>query len=581
MTPDTPGLKEAGVTGQSPEPAPSRCRWTWLVLVLIVLFTAGVRFRLRDMPLERDEGEYAYAGQLILQGIPPYALAYNMKFPGTYVAYALIMSVFGQTPAGIHLGYILVNAAGIILVFFLSARLVGDGAALAASAIYACLSLSQGLLGMAAHATHFVIVPALGGLLLLLKQHPPNISPSITRRKEAQTSSGEMSEPPHVGCYKKLTSPVGLLRCFCSGTLLGVALLMKQPGAFFALFAIGWLIWIQPRPIVPRRLAQSIGALVLGLITPIAITGIWLWHSGVFDKFWFWTIDYAREYASEYPGLKFMLHRLFNRTPGLIDAVICVAVPGLIVLWRKADRSIAVFVTGWFAFSSAAIFPGFNFWPHYYILCLPAAALLAGTAITFASEFFGRHRRFVLAMLPGMALAALLVGEVIRERALFFQATPIEACRLIYGWNPFPESMQIGKYIDEHADKNAGIAVFGSEPEIYFFSHRHSATGYIYTYGLMESQPYAERMQREMMDEIQTAKPEYVIWVEIATSWAIRPDANPMIFDWAQQYVNTGYQRVGVLDIYAGKRTDIRWDAEAQKLPPQSVTYLSIFKRSD
>ena len=533
------------------------------------------------MPLERDEGEYAYAGQLILQGIPPYALAYNMKFPGTYCAYALIMSVFGQTPAGIHLGFTLVNAAGIILVFLLGARLVGDGAALAASAIYACLSLSQALLGTAAHATHFVNVPALCGLLLLLKRHESSASFGSSRREEAQTSPDGMSEPPHVGCYEVLYPTVGWLRCFSSGLLLGVALLMKQPGAFFALFAIGWLIWIQPRPIDPRRLVVSLSVFGLGLLTAIAITGIWLWHAGVFGKFWFWTIDYAREYATEYPGLKFTLHRLFSRTPPLIDALFCVAVPGLIVLWRKADRSVAVFVTGWFAFSTAAIFPGFNFWPHYYVLCLPAAALLAGTAVACASGFFQRHQQSVLALLPGVVLIGLLIREVVRERALFFEAGPIEACRLVYGWNPFPESMQIGKYLDTHADKSARIAVIGSEPQIYFFSHRHSATGYIYTYGLMESQPYAERMQREMIDEIEAAKPEYVIWVEIATSWAIRPDANPMIFDWAQQYVNNGYQRIGVLDIYAGQRTDIRWDAEAQKLPPQSVTYLSVFKRKD
>jgi hypothetical protein len=500
------------------------------------------------------------------------------------------MSVFGQTPAGIHLGFTLVNAVGIILVFLLGARLVGGGAALAASAIYACLSLSQALLGTAAHATHFVIVPALWGLLLLIgRRHSPDRGENgqeapitcSSRREEALIPSRRVLEPPHVGCYEVLYPPVGWLRCFCSGLLLGIALLMKQPGAFFALFAIGWLVWIQPRPIDPRRLVASLSVFGLALLTPIVVTGIWLWNAGVFGKFWFWTIDYAREYATEYPGLKFTLHRLFSRTPPLIDALFCVAVPGLIVLWRKADRSVAVFVTGWFAFSTAAIFPGFNFWPHYYVLCLPAAALLAGRAVACASGFFQRHQQSMLAMLPGAVLAGLLVCEVVRERAVFFQAGPIEACRLIYGWNPFPESMEIGKYLDTHADKNARVAVIGSEPQIYFFSHRHSATGYIYTYGLMESQPYAERMQREMIDEIEAAKPEYVIWVEIATSWAIRPDANPMIFDWAQQYVNTGYQRVGVLDIYAGQRTDIRWDADAQKLPPQSVTYLSVFKRSD
>jgi len=77
------------------------------------MFFSMIRFRLRDMPLERDEGEYAYAGQLLLEGIPPYQLAYNMKLPGTYAAYAGILTLFGQSAQAVHLGLILVNAATI------------------------------------------------------------------------------------------------------------------------------------------------------------------------------------------------------------------------------------------------------------------------------------------------------------------------------------------------------------------------------------------------------------------------------------------------------------------------------------
>jgi hypothetical protein len=51
----------------------------WIFVALAILLTLVVRVRLRDMPLERDEGEYAYAGQLILQGVPPYKDAFNMK----------------------------------------------------------------------------------------------------------------------------------------------------------------------------------------------------------------------------------------------------------------------------------------------------------------------------------------------------------------------------------------------------------------------------------------------------------------------------------------------------------------------
>src|SRR5438876_3693373 len=76
----------------------------WIFLAAIVLgLVIAIRIRLLAIPLERDEGEYAYASQLMLQGIAPYKLAYNMKFPGTYAAYAVMMSIFGQTIIGIDL----------------------------------------------------------------------------------------------------------------------------------------------------------------------------------------------------------------------------------------------------------------------------------------------------------------------------------------------------------------------------------------------------------------------------------------------------------------------------------------------
>src|ERR1700739_3167065 len=120
--------------------------------------TALLRIHLLQTPLERDEGEYAYSGQLMLQGIPPYKLACNMKLPGTYAAYALIMALFGQTIEAIHMGLLLVNSASIALVYLLGKRLYSVSAGLAACAAYALLSISGGVLGTQAHATQFVVL---------------------------------------------------------------------------------------------------------------------------------------------------------------------------------------------------------------------------------------------------------------------------------------------------------------------------------------------------------------------------------------------------------------------------------------
>ena len=48
----------------------SSAPWAPLAVLAALVFVAYVRLRVADVPLERDEGEYAYAGQLILQGVP-------------------------------------------------------------------------------------------------------------------------------------------------------------------------------------------------------------------------------------------------------------------------------------------------------------------------------------------------------------------------------------------------------------------------------------------------------------------------------------------------------------------------------
>lgn len=153
--------------------------WLLAALLVILAVVTAVRVRLLDFPLERDEGEYAYAGQLLLQGVLPYEQEWpgTQKWPSTHVTYALLMGVFGQTTAGIHTGLILINLATAVLVFLLARRICGGGAGVVAAGTYALLSISPPTMGLAAHATHFVMLPALGGIILL--QHlDDRISPT-------------------------------------------------------------------------------------------------------------------------------------------------------------------------------------------------------------------------------------------------------------------------------------------------------------------------------------------------------------------------------------------------------------------
>ena len=511
----------------------------WLpyaVLIAALLFVLIVRIRLLSMPLERDEGEYAYAGQLLLEGVPPYREAFNMKFPGVYFAYALAMAIFGQTPTGIHLGYLVWNLATVPAMFYLGRRLFGGFAGSIAAAVYAVLSVSPGVLGFQAHATHFVVLAVLCAALLLLRES--------SRERLAPTLS--------------------------AGILLGVATLMKQHGMFFILFAAGWIVY--ERRLVLRRLA----AVLLGTAIPLLLTGIGLAASGVLDRFWFWTFDYARQYV----GVMSLSAGWQNFTitlPTVIGPyflVWIIALAGLIsIWWKRENRRAAVFVTLLLACSVLAICPGLYFRPHYFVLTLPAIALLAAAGIASMSSFAGLPLAVAI-------FAATLIFPILQQSDLYFRLTNHQILRRLYSISPFPEAPTIADYIRNHTAPNARIAILASEPEIHFYSHRRGASGYIYMYGMMEPQPYALRMQKEMIESIEAVRPEFVVFSPLSSTWDIRDNSSRYVFDWWSHYSDQHYRKVGVAEVLDPERTVYVWD-HLEGYQPKGDPVLIVYRRID
>jgi hypothetical protein len=524
-------------------------------LLLILAVVTVIRVRLLDMPLERDEGEYAYAGQLLLQGVSPYQAAYNvtLKLPGTCMAYALILAVFGQTATALHAGVILINLATAGLVFVLARRICGDAAGVVAAGTFALLSIVPATVGLAAHATHFVMLPALAGVVLL----------------------------------QNLDDHTSAARIFFAGLLIGLAVLMKQSGVAFGLFAISWIVRCgissgQKRwPSVATRLAW----LALGGLLPLVLTGLILVFRGEFGRFWFWTFQYAGAHGGVFPwgnGIQWMFDNLglqFAAAPGLWGATIL----GLVLLF--CDRSLQrwrYFIVSFSAFSFLAVCPGWYFRGHYFIQLLPAAGLLAAVAFYVASGFFARFK-FSLppVALPSLLFTAAAVSMLIRWSDIYFRLAPLEACRAIYGTNPFPEAAELGHYLTSHCPPDARIAVIGSEPEIYFYSRRRSATGYICTYPLVEPQPYAAAMQKEMIQEVEKSRPEYVVYVNVRNSWVqSTAPISHAIFDWFDRYQREQLRLVGLVEIQPAGPTEYRWfDQSETNVQTSAESWLAIFKR--
>ncbi len=543
-----------------------RLRKNKLLLFIIILLIVLIRIRLLDIPLERDEGEYAYMGQLILQGIPPYSEAYNMKFPGTYLMYALIMALFGQTTQGIHIGLIVVNCSAILLVYLLARKMIDDLPAAVAAGTYGILSLSSSVQGFAAHATHFVVLPALAGTLLLLR--------ALDKEK--------------------------FLLYLLSGALLGTSVMMKQTGIFFFLFGGIYILWryfcskrsvisserITHRPVYPYQL----GAFFLGSLLPPLITALWLYAAGVFDRFWFWTVVYASKYSTLFSisDAPLRLKNSLFRVAGGFSLFWIVAALGVVVMFFdkrfKQPGNYKVFVLLFTLFSFLSICTGFYFRGHYFVTLLPAVSLLVGIFLQFLGSGRSAFVKIPSLKLVGLVIiiASATIG-VIHQRYTFFYDEPDRISGLLYYGNPFSESREVARFIRERTNPDDRIAVLGSEPEIFFYANRRSATGYIYMYSLTEPHEYALAMQKEMAAEIEAAKPKFFVDVRVRASRSVWGEPETYIVGWAQDYIANKYNLVGVVDVIPPGVTVngsvYKWYDDAKHYQTLSLWSLLIYER--
>lgn len=528
-----------------------------LGLVAILVFFGGLRIRVLDLPLERDEGEYAYTAQIMFDGSSPYRDSYSMKFPGIFLVYAGLMLVFGRTVVGIHLGLLFAVSLSTILVFVLARRLLDDASAVAAAACFALLSSSRAGTGFAANAEPFILPFVLAGFLLLLG--------ALESRRAG-------------------------LRLFLSGLSFGAAFLIKQHGAAFGLFGGFYLlaVLLRRRTSSPRtRIAAKFLAFAAGAALPFAAACLVFLRMGIFRQFWFYTMVYARAYISQATARE-ALESLYLSVSKIVLADPLIWVPAAIGLafvigkrWAGGSRS---FLLGLAAASFLAVVPGFYFRPHYFVLAFPAAALGVGAAAmrtfeSLRSRASPRPARIIVA-----ALAVIVIGgQIYLERGMLFAANAEDASWQMYGPLPFAmnEARNLAAILRPNLSATDTVAVMGSEPQLYFYLKKKAPTGFLYLYYLTEGQPYAGMMRREFIGDIERSRPEYLIYTP---SWrdeyAVKDAYEPLV-RWYEDFRDRNYTLVGLADIISRRTTVYRWGEEARNYKSHSPLKFLIYRRTD
>lgn len=443
---------------------------TILILLLILVLQIVLRVPFLQEPLERDEGAYAYIAQRMLAGELPYRDYFDHKPPAVYFIYAGIFKLFGDSQASIRLFTLFFSLIITLSVFGVGYLIWGGAGGLISAFLFALFSGGPLVHGTSANTETFLALPLVLALLCFL----------ISRRKDD-----------------------GVWIFWC-GLLSGLAVMIKQVAIInFLVFLLFYLFFI-PDKIQNKKSKLGFGILTLGfLIVPVAFS-VYFWLKGIFpdfmEGFLFYNLSYAKYNPWHWTG--FVSVALWENLVLWILSLIAV----VLVLF-KDRRYVPLLLLCWGLGSFAGVLLGKTFYGHYFLQVIPALVFLSTYTLL---EFFKRKRSRLALLGFGLVLCAL-VGVGLRHWVGFLTSSPERISINKYATLDFVTAPKAAEFIRSNSSPQDIIFVWGSEPEVYFYSKRRSASKYIYYYPLLYPEKRADLARERVLEDVKKNQPRYIV----------------------------------------------------------------------
>lgn len=435
-----------------------------MVILAVVAVSALLRLGMAAIPLERDEGEYAYIAREWRRGAVPYRDAFNQKPPGVFLAYRMLFALDIESVEGIHWMAHAWLAGALVPLVLLGRRVGGLAVGAAAGLGAAVLAMDSSVLGNAGNAELFALLPLSLGVYVAWRDGGPAAA-------------------------------------FVAGLCGGVALCMKHVSLPVVLWPIGWLA-VRPRPLgraaLPRALAFTAG--VGGVLAAVAV---YLYLRGAGWEAWDAVVAHNLAYASRVP----LAHYRFTLAMGGWPVAVTqwpwwVAAGAGAIVMSRAERRALWPIAAWLVAAGLATSAGGYFRPHYFMYLVPPVALLGASGLGALARRVAGERpaaRALIAVL-GVAVAA---WPVVVHGSYFRARSPELASRELYPFQPFAESSLAADWIRQRSTDDETVFVYGSEPQIPFYAGRRSVSRYIILYPLYSGVPDAGERQAEVVAELE------------------------------------------------------------------------------
>ena len=477
----------------------------WLALLGLVLLFVALRWNSCTAPLIRDEGEYAYAAQLLIHGVMPYDHAFIQKPPMVIYSYALASLLWPDAFWGPRLLGCFFVALATILLGHVARLEFGKGVARPAMMLATPMILLPGLDQFPANTEMFLLLPLLATFAVYVQAR-------------------------HHGQKSKYWLAAGFLGmttlCFKYTALPLLALV-------FAVWSVE--LWRQTRD---ARICRKnlLAAFFGGILAAILELGLFLAHDGG-TRLWECTVLFNRHYVG---SNNFNLtHAWFMTKIFWSNWWILFFLPWAIFL--RPHGRIGFWLAVWLCALLATSASGYG---QYYIPLMPFWALLTAVGLRHLTAWLARWPATAGRWMGGL-LTIFVLLLILRSDVPWLSCTPARFVQVKMAGFPFAAAPMVARRVAEVSGPDDFVYVAGSEPQILCYAHRFSPTRFITAYALMIPTAVATAYQREAMSDLLRRPPKLVVFTLVSNSWLRQRQTPPEFLNFLDEWLEKNYVLVG------------------------------------
>ncbi len=476
-------------------------------------------------PLGRDQGIFAWVGDVILSGGAPYLDAWDVKGIAAQYTYAFSQALFGRSLWGIRLlDLLFLGISAFALWRFLQAhcdRLAVQFGVL----VYLYLHLLGGYWSTA-QPDGWATMCVVGALALRLV--PGAVSPG---------------------------------RSALAGALIGCAALYTFLFGFFLLPLLRYQ-WFESEGVGEDRL-KRLALTLLGAAGVVSFSVAWLAAQGALSDFV--EIQFGFNRVVHTQSIDWTWARSAQRIGDYFrwfDWALAFGGFGIFSLWRS-QRRMAIVLLFFFATAIGCVVIQNKYYSYHWYPVRLCLVVFFTFGISYFVELFHKLEaetaiRWVTSLRIWLLASMLVIAWVIAPplnfsgaSAIVLGRTPVEDYYKGFKsyWNAsfhFLSNYETARHLEEHSREDESVLVWGFEPMINFLSGRRSPTRFGYNYPLVAvagtefEKPYRDQFMRQLFADL----PRYIV-VAVGDQNSLMPKSSRIVlgeFERLSRLLHTRYR---------------------------------------